>query len=149
MTSRQPITPAHHIVRQGSGDGFIDDYVHEILTMVDEDVKKAVEEKRDTATTEIPTTFDVPGMINQRAQMYIYFKVLRALKQAQYFPNIRFNGKKNEEQRAFLHVKWFSKEDEEMEKYMDKFIKMHSVDQDPIAGVQQAPLRRRRRAAKK
>lgn len=150
--AKPPIIPAYHIVRQGSGVGFIEDHVSEILLVVEEDVKRAVDERQNVAITEIPTTFDIPGMSNQRAQMYIYFHVLRALKQAQYFPNIMMQGKKAEEQRVFLYTRWFSKEDEEMEKYMDKYIKMHHVDQEiaeqTIMKKDAKPTRRRRRVNK-
>ena len=122
------IIPAYHIVQQAKGDGFIEDYVNENLLVIQDDISQAVDNKLNYASTEVPTVFDVPGMTNSRAQMYVYFHILKALKQAEYFPRIKIIGNKSENQRVMIYVKWLSKEDVEMEKYMNKFIQAHSLE---------------------
>lgn len=120
------------MIRQSNGDGFIEDYVNELLCVIEEDIKLAIDNKRNFSRTEVPTNFNVPSMPNWRAQKHIYFHTLRALKSAQYFPTILIQGAKSESQQVFIYVKWFSKEDEEMEMYMDKYIKMHSMDPEVL-----------------
>jgi hypothetical protein len=147
------IIPAYRIMEQVTGVGFIEDYINDILPVIADDIQSAIEspEKKNYSTTEIPTMFDVPGMTNQRAQLYIYFHLLLALKKAKYHPKINVKGANPRTQRVYIHVVWFSTEDIEMEKYMNKFVQAHSMDPavrngtDEDLGEQSKPIQRRRR----
>jgi hypothetical protein len=137
--------PAWTAVRRSIGDDIINDHVADILAVIEDDINQAIDNRHVSSRTEIPTTFSIPTMTNAKAQMYIYFHVLNTLKKVQYYPTIAFEGKKSETQKVFINVKWHSKEDEEAEAYMNKFIQMHSND-NPIE-IKQKPRRRRRPAA--
>lgn len=144
------IIPAYKIVEQVQGSGFIQDYVNEILPVIADDIQAAIDspEKKNHSITEIQTVFDVPGMDNKRAQMYVYFHLVRALKKSEYFPKIKFSGTRTNP-RVYIYVKWFSSEDIEMEKYMNDFIQAHSFGGQETDDSEKAkPVRRRRRHVK-
>src|SRR3972149_9395300 len=105
ITNKHKIIPAYHMIRQSLGDGFIEDQVNEILAIIEDDIKQAIDRKQTVSCTEISTTFSIPSMPNWRAQRYVYFHVLRALKNAQYYPRIIIQGKKAEDQQVYIHVK--------------------------------------------
>src|SRR5271170_4648817 len=106
------LIPAYKILEQVSGIGFIEDIVNEILPIISDDIQTVIDstDKRNYSITEIQTTFDIPGMTNNRAQLYVYFHLLRALKKSQYFPKIEFCGS-SKNQKIFIIVRWFSEED--------------------------------------
>lgn len=139
------IIPAYKIKKKASGNGYLEDYVNEILPVIEDDIQKVIDsvEKKDYSMTEIQTTFDIPGMSNKRAQMYVYFHLLRALEKAKYFANIKILGDKPSNQKVFIYVKWFSKDDIEMEKYMNKFIQSKTIGAVNIE--EKKPISRRRR----
>jgi hypothetical protein len=122
------IIPAYKIIEQVQGKGFIEDYVNDLLPVIEDDIKKVIDEanKQNFSVTELPTTFDIPGMDNRRAQLYIYFHIIRALKKSNYFPKLKIEGDNSKTQRVFVYVKWFSNDDLELEKYMNSFVKAHS-----------------------
>lgn len=145
-----PIIPAYKIVDAVKGSGFIQDYVNEILPVIEDDIQVTINspEKKNYSITEIPTMFNVPGMSNARAQKYVYFHLLRALKKSKYIPKIDIRGTDPKSQKVFIYVSWFSKEDIEMEKYMNKFIQAHSLNYNPDYKPEQEqprPIHRRRR----
>jgi hypothetical protein len=123
------IIPAYKIIDQVQGKGFIEDYVNDLLPVIEDDIKKVIDEaeKKNFSVTELPTTFDIPGMDNRRAQLHIYFHLIRALKKSHYFPKIKIDGTNPKTQRVFMYVKWLSSDDIELEQYMNEFIKAHSM----------------------
>ncbi len=146
------VIPAYKIIEQVSGCGFIQDYVNEIIPVIEDDIQFVIDspEKKNYSITELPTTFDIPGMTNNRAQMHVYFHLLRALKKADYFPKIEFINRNSHNQKVFLYIKWFSREDIEMERYMNKFIQAHDMTSSRANAendkrVKPNPVRRRRR----
>ncbi len=128
------IIPAYKIIDQVKGKGFIEDYVNDLLPVVEEDIKKVIDEtnKQNFSITELPTTFDIPGMDNRRAQLYIYFHLIRALKKSKYFPKLKIEGDDSKTQRVYLYVKWLSDDDVELEKYMNAFVKAHSFKEESL-----------------
>ncbi len=144
--SKMSIIPACHIIKKSQGDGLIEDAVNEILAVIEDDVTDAIDNRKTFSKTELPTTFDIPSMTNERAQKHIYFHVLMTLKKAQYHPTYEFIGKKSETQKVFIIVKWTSKDDQEMEVFMNKYIQMHTIDENPTE-IKETPRRRRRRPA--
>lgn len=142
------LVPAYHIAKRSRGDGLIEDEVNEILSVINEDIQQALELEKYSATTEIPTNFAIPEMSPARAQKFIYYHVLRALRKAGYVPKIRFVGTRAESQQVFIHTKWFTKEDEEFEDYMNKYIQAHDVSKkftETDETDAPKPIRRRRR----
>lgn len=144
------IIPAYQIVEQVSGSGYIEDYVNELLPVIEDDIKAVIElpEKRNYSVTEIPTTFDIPGMTNSRAQMYVYFHLLRALKKSDYFPRIHIDGTQNRKQKVYIYVKWFSDDDIKLEQYMNEYIQAHTLHKPTSyaeLGLKKEPIKRRRR----
>lgn len=139
------IIPAYKVLEQVSGSGYIEEVVNEILSTIEEDIQAVVDspDKRNYSSTELPTIFDIPGMTNQRAQMYIYYHVLRALKKSEYIPKIRFAGDKSHNQRVYVYVSWMTEDDVAMEHYMNDYICSNALDFTAEPGVE--PERRRRR----
>jgi hypothetical protein len=125
--SHHRIIPAYHIKAQHLGDSAIEEYTNDILSTIGDDVREAIDREQTSCRTEIPTLYSVPGMNNSRAQRYVYFHVLRALKKAHYIPHIQIKNIRAEEQKVFIHTSWLTKEDRDMEHYMDKFIIAHQV----------------------
>src|SRR6185437_3878050 len=123
------IIPAYQIMDQVQGGDYIQDYVNEILLVIEEDIQNAIDspDKKRYSVTEIQTMFDVPDMANKDAQRSVYYYLIRALKKAEYFPTIEFDKSKRNNPRVFMHVGWFSKEDIEAEKYMDSYILKNST----------------------
>jgi hypothetical protein len=150
------IIPAYHFRAQSLGDGEIEGFVNDILQSIEDDIKSAVENEEKKTRTEIPTTFAVPGMDNKRAQRHVYFHVLRALKRNRYIPRIEIKQVQSDSQTVFVHVTWITKEDREMENYMDKFISAHQINKPelPKPSAEMGtntlkPVSRRRRGKKK
>ncbi len=143
------IIPAYHISRQSNGDGMIEDEVNSILRVIEDDVRAAMERRVTLAITEMPTSFSIPNMMNDRAQMHIYYHVLKALREAQYDPKIRFSGSRFENQHVYIHTRWLSKEDREMEQHMDKYIKSYTMGKkaptEEAMSIKARPISRRRR----
>jgi hypothetical protein len=131
MAYRKGILPAYKLRKQSKGDGFIEDYVNDILGLIEDDIEQAIERKELQAKSEIPTNFDIPHMANKKAQMYIYFHTMKALKTAEYIPRLELVGG-DHKQKAYMHTKWITKDDVEQEKYMNEFLKAHSVKPAPV-----------------
>lgn len=127
------IIPAYKILEQVSGSGYVEEVVNEILTTIEEDIQSIIDspEKRNYSMTEVPTIFDVPGMTNQRAQMYVYYHVIRALKKSEFIPKVKFVGDKSHNQRVYFYVSWFSKDDVDMERYMNEYISSNTMNFAP------------------
>ena len=143
------IIPAYKIKEHVQGSDFLTDYINDILLVIQDDIMQAIDspDKKNYSITEIQTIFDIPNMSNGRAQMYIYFHILRALKKAKYIPKIKIIGTNPRTQRVYIYVRWLNDDDIEMEKYMNSFIKAHSFDKTltEIDAPDAKPIARRRR----
>jgi len=126
MAYRKGIIPAVKLRKQSKGDSFIEDYVNDILGLIEDDIILANERKELYSRTEVPTNYDVPFMSNARAQKYIYYHTLKALKSAEYIPRLQLDGKTHN-QKAYIHIRWITKDDIDQERYMDEFLTAHSV----------------------
>jgi len=149
----QRIIPAYRFKQQSSGDGIVQDYVNDILRVIEDDMKQSLDNERTQSKTELATYFDVPGMNNNRAKMHIYFHILTALKKAGYVPRLEQIKLAPDREMVYLHVTWFTKEDTSHEDYMDKFVKFHTIRKKPE--IEDAsdeapakPISRRRRKIK-
>jgi hypothetical protein len=65
-------------------------------------------------------------MKNADVQRSVYYWVVKSLEDADYKVSMEFRGTKSEDQRVFLLIKWFKKQDETLKKYMDSYIKKHT-----------------------
>lgn len=137
--------PAHHFRAKSSGDGIIRDYVIEFLRLIEDDIAQSIENDRTNSKTEIATYFDVPGMVNSRAQRHIYYHILTALRKAKYIPTIEIKNVRSDKQIVFIHVTWLTKEDTDHENYMDRFINSHQFKK---TSEEKQPISRRRRGKK-
>jgi hypothetical protein len=119
--------PAYHFKSRSAGDGVIEDYVNDILRVIEDDMKQAIDNDLTRSRTEVSIYYEVPGMDNARAKKHIFFHTLRALRKAGYIPTLEeIAGPKNSP-RAYIYVTWMTKEDTDYEEYMDRFIKAHST----------------------
>jgi hypothetical protein len=117
------------------------EYVDDILTIINDDVKQAGEEKKTMIVTELPSTFSLDVMDYQRARNHIYYHVICILKQAEYRPKLEIIKKENGEiDRVYLHLTWFSEEDVEYENHINKVLQSHIIKKQPSK-----PTRRRRK----
>jgi len=142
------LIPAYHISKRSRGCGVVEDYVNEILSVINDDIEQALEQEKHFAVTEVQTDFQICEMRQDRAQKFVYYHVLRALRKAGYYPKIRFDGVRSQSQRVFIYVKWFSKQDCEYEEYMNKYIIAHDISKKITTSNETQPgkpIRRRRR----
>lgn len=140
------ITPASQVMNKVKGEEFVRDYVREILSVIDDDIKQTIDGglKNNYSITEVPTMFDVPGMSSARAQMYIYYLTMKKLKKKGYSMKIQFVKRENI-RKVYMHVCWFSPKDVEIEKYMNSYVKKHSLKDEQTELTEAIPIRRRRR----
>lgn len=138
------IIPAQKVVQKIIGSEYIEEYVKELLPVIQDEINRVIdiEEKKHIAVVELPTCFDIPNMSNAKAQMHVYFHVIKSLKKSGYFPKLEIIGNNSENQRVYLYIKWHSKDDIEMEKYMNSYIKAHILDSS--RHTKKEKLRRRR-----
>lgn len=124
------LVSASKIKEKACGSEYVQDYVKDIISTIEDDIQNVIESgsKKNNSCTELPTTFDIPGMSNERSQMYIYYHVIRILEKRHYFPRIHIRGRNSHEQRIFLTVEWFSEDDILMERHMNRFIKKHMAE---------------------
>ena len=121
------IIPAYRVREKIKGGGEIECYVNQTLKLLEGDIEDALENEKLYAVTELDTVFDIPYMKNQDAQRDVYFHIAQALIKASYIPRIMFYDKKNQSQRVFMLTTWVSKEDKEIDKYKDDFLKAISI----------------------
>ena len=149
ITTRQRgIVPASIIRRRAKGDGILEEYVYDILKVIEADVKTAMEKGKDESRTEIQTEFNIPPLPRVKAQRRVYYYLMKELTMCDYRPEIDIVGSKSGMQRVYIYVKWMTEDDEDEESYMDQFIKSHSrmnADSD----ISNNGVGRRRRRPKK
>jgi hypothetical protein len=89
--------------------------------MIEDDMKQAIENEKSSIRTEISVYYDVPGMSVTKAQKYIYYHLLCALRRGKYTPKLELTKQNT----AFIHVTWVTKKDTDNEAHMDRVIAAH------------------------
>ena len=115
--------PAIKVREMANGNGEVENYVREILPLIEEDIENALENEETHAMTEINTIFDVPYMKNSNAQRDVYYLMCQVLIKAGYYPELIFQGKKAENQRVFVVTRWKSHKEDEANDYKTHFLK--------------------------
>lgn len=117
-----------NIIKEVSGSGYIREYVNEILPLLKEDIRNELDSNsgKNYSVSELPTIFDVPGMTNKRAQLYVYFHLIKSLELAGYSPKIRISNNGND-QKVYIYISWFTKNDIITENQMNNYIKNHVI----------------------
>jgi hypothetical protein len=145
---RQKITriiPACRLKRLAAGAGEIEDYVNDILLVIEDDMRDAMEYKRSSSVTEIQSHFEVPNMSPKKSQMFVHYYLLTALRQAGYEPHLEVTSPDLATQRTYIHVRWVTREDIELELQMKNFIRAHTITPKLTKSKPAAATRRRRR----
>lgn len=114
---------ANRIREKARGSGEVEKYAQEALELISEDIENALENEEKYAETEISTTFTVPYMSQKDAQRDIYYLIGQALIKSGYYPLIRFQGSRAENQRVFVYTSWETKQEEQHVKYKDEFLR--------------------------
>jgi len=115
--------PACRVRERTSGMGFIEDYVNEIIPLVEEDIENAIENEKNYSYTEIDTLFDIPYMSNKDAQRDVYYLLAMVLIKAGYYPEYRMDGRKSETQKVYILVRWKNIKDAQNDTYKDDFLR--------------------------
>lgn len=140
---RRYIKSADEIRQTVRGSGFVEEQAYDILLVIEQDIERAIENKKDSAITEIATNIDIPPMKRLDAQRAVYYKILKELRDSGYTPRIEIRGTREGEQQVFIHTTWRTELDETQDQVMDNFIKQHSILDTT---KQKEPGSRRRRA---
>lgn len=139
------IQPASKIREKARGNGMVDDLAADNLLVIETDIEKAMNNGADKSVTEIATSFSIPPMTREDAQRAVYYRILKELRDAEYTPRIEFRGKKEGEQRVFMHVKWVKPTEEDQKQVMNEYIAKHQFKEIAAAPSGSGPRRRRRK----
>jgi len=142
------IISARQIRRKAKGDGFIQDYIKDILLAWQEDVTSASDQRRSCARTKLPTDFDIPTMQPYDAQRTVYYYLCKKIEDKGFIPSLIFQGNRVEHQKVWLETRWKTIDDEKAQKYMDDYLRSRTRYQD-MPGEEQVVTHRRRRRRKK
>jgi hypothetical protein len=93
----------------------------DILKRIDEELKTAHQEGRNSLMTELPLIFGISNMLEREAQRVIWYKVIEFLKNKNYIISIN-----PREDTCLLKITWFSKEDFAEIKHQNDVIAMHT-----------------------
>lgn len=128
LKTKNRLIPAYQIIEQVSGRRYLEEYVNDILSVINDDIQDTINDpdQKTHSVTQLQTNFDVPCMDNKRAQMYIYFHILKALTKLDYKPKIKMSGK-GRDQKVFIYVRWLTKENLILEKHMNQYIQKHII----------------------
>jgi hypothetical protein len=127
MGKKTRIIPAYHFKKEHIGDGEVNDYVNDLLGTIEDDMQQAVENELNSSKTELGTLFKVPGLSIDKARLYVYYHLIKALRNAGYTPRLERLTKLNGELVMFIHVTWLSKKDTSREKYMTDYVNHYSM----------------------
>ncbi len=139
------IISAKQVRRKAKGDGFIQDYIKDILLTWQEDVERASDQRRQNAMTKLPTDFDIPTMEPYDAQRAVYYYLCKKIEDKGFIPSLIFQGHRVENQQVFLETRWKTVDDEKAQKYMDDYLKSRTRYIDSPGEEQIVSHRRRRR----
>lgn len=143
------IKPASLVRRRAKGGGVVEEYVNDILKVIEDDVEKALEAGKDVARTEIQTEFHIPPLTRVNAQRRVYYHLVKELTMSDYTPKIEIIGNKSGAQKVYIHTKWNTHDDDDERDYMDQFLKAHSIITENTEDSCGQTGRRRRRPRKK
>jgi hypothetical protein len=145
--TRFRIPPADSLLRSYHVDDVLTDHVSSILETIAEEIQQAQDRKAQKASLELPTTFELHPMTREQGQQYVYYYVIRSLREEGYIPQMHFLGR-GAQQQVTITVTWKSKDQARMESEMAAYIRSHSDTQPEESAIPHAtPVRRRRRAA--
>jgi hypothetical protein len=140
---------AKQIRRKAKGDGFIKDYIKDILLAWQDDVERASDHKKQVAITQLPTDFDIPTMEPYDAQRAVYYYLCKKIEDKGFIPSLIFQGHRVEDQKVWLETRWKTVDDEKAQKYMDDYLKSRTRYMETPGEEQIVTHRRRRRRKKK
>ena len=143
------IVSAKQIRRKAKGDGFIQDYIKDILIVWQDDVERASDQRKQCAITKLQTDFDIPTMEPYDAQRAVYYYLCKKIEDKGFIPSLIFQGHRVEHQKVFLETRWKTVDDEKAQKYMDDYLKSRTRYMDTPGEEQIVTHRRRRRRKKK
>lgn len=142
------IISAKKIRRKAKGDGFIQDYIKDILLSWQDDVERASDQRQTRSVTKLPTDFDIPTMEPYDAQRAVYYYLCKKIEDKGFIPSLIFQGHRVETQKVFLETRWKTVDDEKAQKYMDDYLKSRTRYMD-MPGEEQVVTHRRRRRRRK
>ncbi len=136
MAHKFQIANSDEIVQSTQLNELVIEAVQNILTLLEDQIKSAIQARRSqTGPIEIQTHFDFPTMTHLRAQRYVYYHLLKALKDAKYMPEMTFYGDRISNQKVFVNVQWVSREDVKMEAEMDRYVQASTRQLPDVAGM--------------
>ena len=112
------IRPASELRRLYYGDGEVQEYAYDVLSAIEVDIRRAIENNATEVITEIETIFDIGQMDSASAQKHVYIVVANTLKKQGYIPKFKYKGKRVGKQKVFAKVTWLNEKDEEYDAYM-------------------------------
>jgi hypothetical protein len=138
------IISAKQVRRKAKGDGFIQDYIKDILLAWQDDVTNTSDQRLSCARTKLPTDFDIPTMEPYDAQRAVYYYLCKKIEDKGFIPSLVFQGHRVEEQQVWLETRWKTIDDEKAQKHMDDYLKSRTRYMD-MPGEEQVVTHRRRR----
>lgn len=118
MSSKSGLIPASELRKRLYGGDVINIYVKEIFKSINLQLREALECGLEETTISMPTTFDVNGLDNRRAQMHIYNAVREELTNQGYHFIFQYHEKK-----VSLNITWISPKDDEYERYINEMMR--------------------------
>lgn len=134
---------AADVRRKAKGQGYIEDFIRDIMALIKDDILSASERCANEAVTELPTDFNIPTMKPEQAQRHIYYFVAKQLEQRGFIPTFSQSGKNTENQKWWIRTRWFTENDEQARIYMDQYIKSRTEYTEPSRDQEVAVGRRR------
>lgn len=136
MAHKFLISNSDDIVQSTQLNELVIESVQNILSLLEDSIKTAIQARRSqTGPIEIQTHFDFPTMTHSRAQRYVYYHLIKALKDAKYVPEMTFHGERIDNQKVFINIQWVSREDVKMEAEMDRYIHASTRQLPDVAGM--------------
>ena len=126
------IIKAEALRKQMRGDEEAEEFVNEILENIEDHIHQAMDRNENIAQVEISVYFPIPFTKPDQAQRIVYFHTLKALEQAGYTPRLILEDVDTPKPRAFIIVTWVSSKDTAEKKYMDDYLKAHTVKRTQV-----------------
>lgn len=132
------IIKADVLRRQMRGDEEAEDFVNGILELIEDNIHQAMDRNENVAYTEVSVYFPIPHTKPEDAQRTVYYHTIKALESAGYKARIIFDNADMLKPKTTIIVTWANSREIAEKKYMDEYIKAHTV-------MQTAPPRRKRK----
>ena len=97
--------------------------VNSILGHIDESIKTAYDQDKNSVVVSVPITFSIPYMSNKNAQRVVYFKILESLISRNYDVKINL-----ETDKTYFIIKWISDEEEKDIKMQNLLLAKHTIN---------------------